>query len=70
MTGYLTLSRRHGQGITLTDGTGGGTIQIMIAMDHGTNRVRVSIAAPPTWAIVRSELLGTDAPEPDMGGEA
>lgn len=69
MTGYLTLSRRHGQGITMTDTTGG-TIQIQIAMDHGQNRVRVSIAAPDDWAILRSELLGSDAHEIDTGGES
>jgi len=69
MTGYLTLSRRHGQGITMS-GPRGETIQLMVAMDHGQNRVRLSIAAPQDWSILRSELLGSDNPEPDMGGEA
>ena len=70
MTGYLTLSRRHGQGITMTDITTGGTIQIQIAMEQSMNRVRVSIAAPGDWRILRSELLGTDINEIDTGGEA
>jgi len=69
MTGYLTLSRRHGQGITMS-GPRGETIQLQIAMDHGQNRVRVSIAAPGDWAILRSELLGSDINEIDQGGEA
>jgi len=69
MTGYLTLSRRHGQGITMS-GPRGETIQLMVAMDHGTNRIRLSIAAPQDWAIVRSELLGSDTPDADMGGES
>ena len=69
MTGYLTLSRRHGQGITMS-GPRGETIQLMVAMDHGTNRIRLSIAAPQDWAILRSELLGTDTHEIDTGGEA
>ena len=69
MTGYLTLSRRHGQGITLTD-TMGATIQIQIAMEQSMNRVRVSIAAPDDWRILRSELLGTDDIDIDTGGEA
>ena len=69
MTGYLTLSRRHGQGITLTD-MEGATIQIQIAMEQSMNRVRVSIAAPGDWRILRSELLGTDTHEIDTGGES
>lgn len=69
MTGYLTLSRRHGQGITLTD-TSGATIQIQIAMEQSLNRVRVSIAAPGDWRILRSELIGTDINEIDTGGES
>ena len=69
MTGYLTLSRRHGQGITMTDITGA-TIQIQIALEQSMNRVRVSIAAPGEWRILRSELLGTDTDEIDTGGEA
>ena len=69
MTGYLTLSRRHGQGITMTD-MEGATIQIQIAMEQSMNRVRVSIAAPGDWRILRSELLGTDINEIDTGGES
>ena len=69
MTGYLTLSRRHGQGITLTD-KAGATIQLEIAMEQSMNRVRVSIAAPGDWRILRSELLGTDINEIDTGGES
>ena len=69
MTGYLTLSRRHGQGITMTD-MAGATIQIQIAMEQSMNRVRVSIAAPGEWRILRSELLGTDTDDIDTGGEA
>ena len=69
MTGYLTLSRRHGQGFTLTD-MAGATIQIQIAMEQSMNRVRVSIAAPGDWRILRSELLGTDINEIDTGGES
>ena len=69
MTGYLTLSRRHGQGITLTD-TMGNIIQVQIAMEQSMNRVRVSIAAPGEWRILRSELLGTDTDDIDTGGEA
>ncbi len=69
MTGYLTLTRRHGQGITMS-GPRGETIQLMVAMDHGQNRVRLSIAAPQDWQILRSELLGSDAHEIDTGGES
>lgn len=69
MTGYLTLSRRHGQGITLTD-PAGATIQIQIAMEQSACRVRVSIAAPDNWRILRSELLGTDINEIETGGES
>lgn len=68
MTGYLTLSRRHGQGITLTD-SAGAIIQIQIAMEQSANRVRVSIAAPGDWRILRSELLGIEINEIDTGGD-
>ena len=69
MTGYLTLSRRNGQGITMSD-MAGATIQIQIALEQSMNRVRVSIAAPGDWRILRSELLGTDTHEIDTGGES
>lgn len=68
-TGFLTLSRRHGQGITMS-GPQGETIQLIVGMEQSMNRVRVSIAAPETWRILRSELLGTDAPDSDMGGRS
>jgi len=68
-TGFLTLSRRHGQGITMS-GPLGETIQLIVAMEQSMNRVRVSIAAPEEWQILRSELLGTNAPDADMEGRS
>ena len=67
--GFLTLSRRHGQGITMS-GPQGETIQLIVGMEQSMNRVRVSIAAPGDWRILRSELLGTDINEIDTGGES
>ena len=57
--GVLTLGRKTGETVVLVHETTGETIEVFVARSLGP--VRIAFTAPPSWKIVRKELLDTTA---------
>jgi sRNA-binding carbon storage regulator CsrA len=68
--GNLLLTRKPGEGITITVPASGNDTEIHISTrpnSHNYNQTRVAIEAPKNVNIVRDELIGRDRKAAEQG---